>query len=56
MIKKDIHNFLNDCEIRNALFIVLANKQDLPNPMSVDEIAKAIELDKIVSTFRTPTD
>ena len=47
-IKDEIFSFINDEEqLKDVLFMVLANKQDLPNAMSVEEVAKGIELDRI---------
>lgn len=46
-IKSEMEKFLNEDELRDCVFVVLANKQDLPNAMKVDEVAKCIELDTI---------
>ena len=34
-------------QLKDAALLVMANKQDLPNAMSVAEIAEKLEIDKI---------
>merc|ERR1712053_49773 len=38
--KEELHRMLAEDELRNAPVLVLANKQDLPNAMNVDEITE----------------
>ena len=40
-------NVLNHAELVNVPLLIFANKQDLPNAMSVDEIENTLELDGI---------
>ena len=38
---------LEEEELKNVIVLVMANKQDLPNAMSVEEIAEKLEIEKI---------
>ncbi|XP_024020649.1 ADP-ribosylation factor 1 [Morus notabilis] len=42
--KDELHRMLNEDELRNATLLVFANKQDLPNAMSVSEITDKLGL------------
>ena len=42
--KDELHRFMCEEELRDCLLLVLANKQDLPNAMSVAEITEKLEL------------
>lgn len=44
---EELASMLREDELRDAVLVVLANKQDLENAMSVDEVSKAIEFDGI---------
>jgi len=46
-IKHEIFSIIDEDQLKDVIFMVLANKQDLPNAMPVYEIEKAIELHKI---------
>ncbi|KAL4598432.1 hypothetical protein ACB092_11G059500 [Castanea dentata] len=37
--RNELHRILVEFELRNAVLLVFANKQDLPNSMSVSEVA-----------------
>ena len=41
--------FLNEAELWGVPLLVLANKQDCPNVMSIDFIKEALELHKVRS-------
>jgi ADP-ribosylation factor 1/2 len=43
--KGELHRMLHEDELRDAVLLIFANKNDLPNAMSVKEIIKALELD-----------
>mmetsp|Transcript_51048 Transcript_51048/g.45849 ORF Transcript_51048/g.45849 Transcript_51048/m.45849 type:complete len:174 (+) Transcript_51048:153-674(+) len=45
--KEELHLLMNEHELQYATLVVVANKQDLPNALKKDEVAKALELDKI---------
>ena len=38
---------LGEDELRDSALLILANKQDLPNAMSVNEITERLELNKL---------
>ncbi|XP_057493341.1 ADP-ribosylation factor 1-like isoform X2 [Actinidia eriantha] len=42
--KDELHRMLSEDELRDAILLVFANKQDLPNAMSVSEITDKIGL------------
>ena len=47
-VKEELWRMLLDEEgLKDAALLVMANKQDLPNAMSVAEIAEKLEIDKI---------
>ena len=43
----ELHKMLNEDELRDAVVLVFANKQDLPNAMSVSEITDKLGLNSI---------
>eukprot|EP01083_Nonionella_stella_P017876 50057_1 len=45
--KEELHLLLNEKELENAAIAVIANKQDLPNALSKEEVARTLELDEI---------
>eukprot|EP00483_Globobulimina_turgida_P007656 UN07671 len=45
--KEELHSMLQDDELRDAVLLVLANKQDLPNTMSVNEIVDRLQLNVV---------
>ena len=45
--KDELHRMLADDELRDAAVLVLANKQDLPNAMSVGEITDKLGLNQL---------
>merc|ERR1711906_5214 len=42
--KEELHRMLNEDELRDAVLLILANKQDLPNAMPVAEISQKLDL------------
>ena len=42
-----IIKIMNEDELRDCLVLVIANKQDLPNCLTVDEVRKKLEIDKL---------
>ncbi len=46
-VKSELHYLLTLPDLAGLPLLVLANKQDLPNAMSVKEVASRLELDKI---------
>merc|ERR1712038_1298850 len=44
---EELHSMLQDDELRNAVLLVLANKQDLPNAMSVNEVTDRLSLNSL---------
>ena len=45
--KEELHAMLMDDELKDAVLLVLANKQDLPNAMDVNEITERLGLNLI---------
>eukprot|EP01084_Bolivina_argentea_P059522 108715_1 len=51
-VKYELHRLLNEDELSDAMFLVLCNKQDLPNAMSVDQINERLSFMSSSSTTR----
>jgi len=47
--RDELWKILESDELKDAVILVLANKQDLPNAQSADEVANALDLSKIKS-------
>lgn len=47
--KEELHKMLCDDELKNAVLLVYANKQDLPRAMSVQEVSKRLCLHKLAN-------
>jgi ADP-ribosylation factor 1/2 len=47
--RDELWKILESPELNGAVILVLANKQDLPNALSADEIATGLELNKITT-------
>ena len=45
--KEELHRMLSEDELREAVLLVFANKQDLPNAMSVNEITERLGLNQL---------
>merc|ERR1712096_570517 len=43
----ELQNLVSQDELTNAIILIFANKQDLPNALPVDEISKRLELNKV---------
>lgn len=50
--KDELVKMLGEDELRNVVLTVLANKQDLPGAMSVDEVQKGIEFDSVQTKIK----
>ena len=44
---EELHKFIREDELKDCALLVLANKQDLPNAMSVTEITDKIQFNEI---------
>lgn len=47
--RDELWKILESPELNGAVILVLANKQDLPNALSSDEVASGLELSKITN-------
>jgi ADP-ribosylation factor protein 1 len=45
--KEELHRMLAEDELRDAVLLVFANKQDLPNSMNVQEVTDCLGLNKL---------
>ena len=45
--REELHRMLAEDELREAVILVLANKQDLPNAMSVNECSEKLGLNQL---------
>jgi ADP-ribosylation factor protein 1 len=45
--KEELNRMLSEDELRDAVLLVFANKQDLPNAMKVQEVTERLGLDKL---------
>ncbi|KAF2905035.1 hypothetical protein ILUMI_01136 [Ignelater luminosus] len=45
--KKELHNMLQEEELRDVVLLILANKQDLPNVMSAGELTEKLHLNEL---------
>lgn len=45
--KRELHNMLLETTMKNAVLLVFANKQDLPNAMGVSDIANGLGLNEL---------
>lgn len=43
-VKEELHDIMKHHDLENAVLLVLANKQDLPNALSATEMAKQLDL------------
>ena len=48
--RDELAMFLSEDELNDCCLLILANKQDLPNAMSTDEVAEKLELRKLPPT------
>ncbi len=49
--KEELWRFLKEDELKDAVVLVMANKQDLPNAMSPTEVAEKLEVHKLDRTI-----
>ncbi|XP_022918649.1 ADP ribosylation factor 4-like [Onthophagus taurus] len=45
--RRELHNIFQENEMKGVVLLVLANKQDLPNAMNMDELKEKLELTKL---------
>merc|ERR1712003_182996 len=45
--REELHKMLNEDELRDAIVLVFANKQDLPNALPVNELTQKLELNQL---------
>lgn len=45
--RDELSRFLCEDELKNCCLLVLANKQDLPNAMNLQEVAEKLDLNKL---------
>lgn len=45
--ERELHNMLNEDELRDAVVLVFANKQDLPNAMTAAELTDKLRLNSL---------
>merc|ERR1712174_125250 len=45
--REELHKMLNEDELRDAIVLVFANKQDLPNALPVNELTQELELNQL---------
>jgi len=45
--KEELHRMLSEDELRDAVLLVFANKQDLPNAMTVNEVTERLGLNQL---------
>jgi ADP-ribosylation factor protein 1 len=48
---EELHSILNDGQMRNVPFVIIANKQDLPNALPCSEIVKRLKLSHFKSKW-----
>jgi small GTP-binding protein len=46
-VRDELHQMFNDEHLQHKPFLILANKQDLPNRMNVDELRDKLNLNKL---------
>ncbi|KAG5439775.1 hypothetical protein PCANB_000057 [Pneumocystis canis] len=49
--RKELHRIITDCEMRDSVLLVFANKQDLDNAMSPTQVTEKLQLQKISNTL-----
>ncbi|VDO43300.1 unnamed protein product [Haemonchus placei] len=47
--RNEIHSLVADAELHDAVLLVFANKQDMPNAMSATEVSKALDMHCIMN-------
>ncbi len=46
-VRDELHQMFNDKDLQHKPFLILANKQDLPNAMNIDELRDKLNLNKL---------
>eukprot|EP01083_Nonionella_stella_P165286 549504_1 len=46
--KDELHKMLKNKDLRDAVLLILANKQDLPNALNINELTKRLDLENLV--------
>lgn len=46
-VRDELWRFMGEDELSDSVILIMANKQDLPNAMSVTELTDKLELNKI---------
>jgi len=46
-VKEELHNMMKHKLLQNAVILVLANKQDLPQSININEITRALDLESL---------
>ncbi|PIO65630.1 ADP-ribosylation factor family protein [Teladorsagia circumcincta] len=45
--RNEIHSLVQDTELHDAVLLVFANKQDMPNALNATEVSKALDMHSI---------
>ena len=45
--REELHKMVNEAELREAVILVFANKQDLPKALGASEVSKKLALDSL---------
>lgn len=45
--KKELHSILSEPDLANSIVLIFANKQDLPNALSIAEITESLDMHNI---------
>ena len=46
-MKQELHLMLSETDLKDVTLLVVANKRDLPNAMSVNQLTQILELNKL---------
>lgn len=49
--RQELHRIMTDNEMKQALLLVFANKQDIQGSMSVHEVSKSLKLEDLKGTI-----
>ena len=52
IVKDEIHCLMHEVELRYSIMAIIANKQDLPNAMSKQELSDTLELSKLTCKYQ----
>lgn len=48
--RDELHKLMCEDELKDCCLLVMANKQDLPNALSLEEVRERLELNKLPPT------